>query len=123
MRKFSELNRTKVEWVYDSSKNEWTSLDDWIANGKPTEFDVRGIFINPHGKITKTKTGDVAYIITDGFNIRLPKHMVKVVSQILAEDDLVKAINDGECLFRHRTYEDSDGVTRNSGIFTDRIKS
>ena len=111
---FNEFGKgKKIEWKYDSSDNEWTSLDTWVAQDCSKEFIVKGVFINPHGKISKTETGAVPYIITEGYNIRLPLWCVKMVNALLDNDDYIKGINNGECGARVIQYEDDYGHTRN----------
>ena len=111
---FNELSKNKkAEWAYDSKDNEWTSLDTWVKEDRDRKFVVRGFFINPHGKITKTETGDVPYVVTDGFNIRLPLWYVKLVNMILSSDDLIEGINKGQCGAKVMQYEDNFGKARN----------
>lgn len=118
---FNEMStkKKKIEWSYDSSKNEWSFLDDWVNEGKPNTFVVRGFFINPHGKITKNETGDVPYVVTDGYNIRLPLWYVKMANMILDNEEYISGINQGLCGARITQYEDSFGKTRNKIMLYD----
>lgn len=117
---FNEMSKSKkIDWAYDSSKNEWSFLDDWVAEGKPDTFVVRGFFINPHGKITKKDIGEVPYVVTDGYNIRLPIWYVKMANMILDNEEYISGINQGLCGARIEQYEDNFGQTRNKIILYD----
>lgn len=76
---------------------------DYIKLGELDADDIHtmvSIFIN-----TKSKFGEhpVAGIITaDGemYNLSLPKHLTSLAEEILGNEDMINAINDGECQFR-----------------------
>lgn len=111
---FNELSKRKsIDWGIDTTEFEWINLDDWVNNRRPTEFIVRGVFVNPHGKITKKDIGEVPYAITDGTIIRLPVWMVKMVYMLLDDPALVQGIKDGKCGAKIMQYEDQFGKTRN----------
>ena len=38
---FNELSERKtIDWSYDSTNNDWTSLDKWVEEGRPDKFIV-----------------------------------------------------------------------------------
>ena len=107
---FNELSERKtIDWSYDSTNNDWTSLDKWVEEGRPDKFIVLGVFINPHGKITKTEEGEVPYIVTKGFNIRLPLWHCKMIKMLLADQALIDGIDAGKCGAKVLQYEDPRG--------------
>ena len=118
---FNELSEKKsIDWSYDSTNNDWTSLDKWVEEGRPDKFIVLGVFINPHGKITKTEEGEVPYIVTKGFNIRLPLWHCKMIKMLLNDQALIDGIDAGKCGAKVLQYEDQWGKTRNKIELYDR---
>lgn len=111
---FNEMSKSKkIEWAYKSDNNTWTSLDEWVKEGKANTFVVRGFFINPHGKITKSQTGAVPYVVTDGFNVRLPIWHLKMAEMIMDNDMYIAGINEGLCGAKVVQYMDNYGKQRN----------
>lgn len=111
---FNELSKRKsIDWGIDTTDFGWINLDEWVEKGYADHFVVRGVFINPHGKITKKDIGEVPYVITDGTIIRLPVWCVKMVNMLLDDQTLVQGIKDGKCGAKIMQYEDQFGKTRN----------
>lgn len=108
---FNELSERKsIDWGIETTDFGWMNLDDWVENGNANTFIVRGVFINPHGKITKKDIGEVPYVITDGTIIRLPVWMVKMVKMLLDDPALVQGIKDGKCGAKIVQYDDQWGT-------------
>lgn len=105
---FNELSKKSIDWGIDTTDFGWISLDEWVEKGYAETFVVRGCFINPHGKITKTKVGAVPYAITDGTIIRLPLWCVKMVNMLLDNPEYVQGIKDGKCGARISQYKDKE---------------
>ena len=99
---------------FDSSNLEYITLDNYIKDGYPSEFTVKAVFIN-----NKSKFGPRAVIVSDRFNINVPKHLNNDISKILSNQMYIDAINAGKCGFRVSQYEDNNHVIRNSGNFYD----
>lgn len=91
----------------------FTSLDEVIAENGNKVIPVRSLFTY------KGKFGVRPVLISDTLKINLPDHLLNDVNEIINDNDLVKAINDGKCGFEPSQYEDKNGMIRNSGTFVD----
>jgi hypothetical protein len=79
---------------------EYKSLHDLFNDyGKDKVFTVRAIFINK-----KSKFGESPIIATDMFLVNCPKHMVDSVKEMLIDDDVITAVNNGELGFTVYPY-------------------
>lgn len=57
--------------------------------GADVEYPVRALYVN------KTKYGESAIAVTDGYFINLPSHVVNDVKEIIEDEELVQMINEG----------------------------
>lgn len=112
---FNELNKNKGKrFTFNSDELEFANLADIITEKKGNfKAVVRGCFVYD------AKHGKRPAIITDKVIINVPNHLVKTVEQILANDDMIDAINRGECVIESYQYKDKDGIERNSVRFLD----
>ena len=60
-------------------------------------YEIKGLWINEDGKF-----GPSATLICDGYGVNLPRHLVPVCRQILADPEFVEGINAGVFGFRVR---------------------
>ena len=89
---FNEKYSHGKKFNYDSSKNEFISLKEYT-----TKFP--GV-IRVWGLMTyEGKKGMRCALITDGYNVNLPEHLLKDVESIMATPDEVAAINEGKWYF------------------------
>lgn len=113
---FNEKYSHGKKFTFDSSNNEFISLKDYQTKYPDTNIiTVRGVFTY------EGKKGVRAALVTDGFNVNLPEHLIKDVQSIMVHDDEIVAINEGKCGFRISTYEDTkygNGICY-SGSFCD----
>ena len=110
---FNEKYSHERRFNYDSSKNEFIDLVDYIQNTGNNSFVVRGMFTYDG------KFGERPCIVTDGYNVTVPNHITNDVKSIMSNDAEVAAINAGKCGFRVKHYQDKNGVDRLSGSFYD----
>lgn len=110
---FNEKYSHEKKFTYDSSKNEFIELNELVNTHNMKEFPVRALFTYD------AKYGTRACVVTDGFNVNVPKHLNDDVKSILSHDDEIAAINAGKCGFRVKYYIDSNNVQRISGNFFD----
>ena len=99
---------------FDSSKLEYINLDNYVQDGYPNYFVVKGMFITKSGKF-----GPRGIIVSEAFNIQVPKHLNADISDILSNYDMIDAINEGKCGAKVYQYTDKNGVKRNSIRFVD----
>ena len=110
---FNEKYSHERKFTYDSSKNDFIDLVDFINNTGKKEFVVRAMFTY------EGKYGTRPCIVTDGYNVTVPNHITEDVKSIMANEAEVAAVNAGKCGFRVRHYIDNNGVDRLSGSFFD----
>jgi len=104
---FKKFNRANARrFNFDAKGNQFTNLRKlWdMDKGGEKSYIVRACYINKRGHY-----GDEPMCITDGWNINLPKHLLKVIKDILSDDDAVETINEGKALFQIREYENESG--------------
>ncbi len=61
------------------------------------DYEVKGLWINEEGKF-----GPSATLICDGFGVNVPRHLLPVCREILADSEIVEGINAGVFGFRIR---------------------
>ena len=67
-------------------------------------YEVKGLWINEEGKF-----GPSATMICDGFGVNLPRHLVPICREILADQDFVDGINSGVFGFKIRKAQNKAG--------------
>ena len=67
----------------------------------------------------KFQYGEKGIIITPNCNIYVPEHLIPMIKEVIADDSLVAAVNEGKCGLKIRSYEDNKGITRWSATFVD----
>ena len=87
---FERFNRGSKFNVIDTDGYEYRKLEELYKEyGKEVEYPIRALYIN------KTKYGESAIAVTDGYLINLPSHVVNDVKEIIADEELVQIINEG----------------------------
>lgn len=61
------------------------------------DYEVKGLWINEEGKF-----GPSATLICDGFGVNVPRHLLPVCREIMADSEIVDGINAGVFGFRIR---------------------
>lgn len=82
----------------------WTSLAELAkVEGTGTVYQLRALLINRKGKF-----GNQPVLVTNTHCINGPKHLLKDVSDMLADPEAIAAIREGKAGFVIREYEASD---------------
>ena len=84
----SDFNYERIKDLYNNNGEEY---------GDP----LTAIYIN-----NKSKFGDSPVFATDNFFVNIPEYMLDVSYEILADDESIDAINNGEVGFTIYTYTD-----------------
>lgn len=111
---FNEAFSHGKRFSFDSSKLDYINLNQYVADKYDPEFTVRSVFV-----VEKAKHGPRPVVVSDKFNIYVPNFMVTDVRKILANQDMIDAINEGKCGARIYQYNDKDNVERNGISFFD----
>ena len=99
----------------DGKDNPFMKLSEFVQEfGTDDIVTVLGMYIH-----NKTKFGEKGIIITPNCNIDCPEHMIDMIKEVIASDEMVAAVNAGKCGLKIKSYEDKKGVTRWSGNFVD----
>lgn len=87
---FEKFNKSMRFNPINTLGYEYKKLDELYKEyGADVEYPIRALYVN------KTKYGESAVAVTDGYFINLPSHVVDDVKEIIADDELVRMINDG----------------------------
>lgn len=90
--------------VFNIDTEGWTEYRDLKSllkeNGPDKEYPVHGFYIN-----RKSQYGDAPVIISDGFYVNAPRHMLDDVIKIMGDAEAIDAVNNGLVAFKVRTYE------------------
>ena len=82
----------------------WTEYRDlktlYKENGAEFVYPLHGFYINK-----KSQFGHAPVIISDGYFVNCPAHMLDEVNSILADAEDIAAINNNSVGFKIRTYE------------------
>ena len=89
----------KVFSVDTDGWDVYKSLADLFENDPLKIYPVRGFYIN-----NKSKFGPRPTMISDGFFVNLPEHMLDDVRTIMTNPEDVATIDAGKVAFRVRTY-------------------
>lgn len=113
---FNERFNTKgKKFNADGKDLPFMKLSDFVSEfGTDDIVTVLGMYTH-----NKSKFGEKGIIITPNCNIDCPEHMIDMIKEVVASDEMVAAVNSGKCGLKIRSYEDSKGITRWSGTFVD----
>ena len=96
-----KYNKAK-RFDFEAGKDfEYKKLEDLYVEGEVNIFPLKALYVN-----TKGKFGDKPLAVTDKCFVNLPNHLLDTVKEMLADDELIKAINEGEVGFEIYSYED-----------------
>lgn len=98
---FNEKYSHEKKFTFDSKDNVFIDLKDYATKFEDWTIPVKGMFIY------QAKKGPRGAIVTDGYNINVPKHLNADIESIMANAEEVAAINDGKCAFKITTYIDN----------------
>ena len=94
---------------YNRAGQEYKTLEGLYLEKPDFKHPVRSIYIN-----TKSKFGDAPVVVSDGYNINLPKHMAATVSEMIEDPEAMALIRAGKVAISIYTYtneEDFPGET------------
>ena len=104
----SKYNKALSRFTFKAGEDfEYKSLESLYSSKKGANnlLDVKGLYINH-----KSKFGDAPVLVSDKFYVNLPKHLCDEVVEMIKDDDVVEAINNGKAMAEIYTYE-SNGKT------------
>ncbi len=88
---------------YNRAGQEYKTLRGLYEENTDLIYPIRSIYIN-----TKSKFGDAPVIVSDGFNINLPKHMAATVIEMLQDPEAMALIRAGKVGIKVYTYENAE---------------
>ncbi len=97
----NKYNRTKVFKFSIPAEYKYVSLSElYQRNGKDMIYPVKAIYIN-----TKSRYNDAPVVATDKELVNFPAHLTDTVKQMLQDDEVIDAVNDGKLGFQIYQYE------------------
>lgn len=96
----TRFNTNEVYFTYDREKSRpYTNLETLYKEyGKDKVYKVLGLYIN------EGKFGEQGSAVLEDVQVNLPKHLVPVIKEIRADEELVSDINDGKVGFKIYQY-------------------
>ena len=94
---------------YNRAGQEYKTLGGLFEEMPDIIHPIRSIYIN-----TKSKFGDAPVVVSDGYNINLPKHMTATVSEMLQDPEamaLIRAGKVGLSVYEYSNEEEFPGET------------
>ena len=76
---------------YNRAGQPYRTLQGLFEDDSNLIHPVRSIYIN-----TKSKFGDAPVVVSDGYNINLPKHMAATVTEMLQDQEAMVLIRAGK---------------------------
>lgn len=96
---FTKFNRFEsVQWTKKTEGFSFRKLKD-LADDGISQFQIFGVFIT-----SSNEYGKQPVAIGNDFLVNLPTHQLETVEEILKNQEAVKAIDNGECSLKIRTY-------------------
>lgn len=88
---------------YNRAGQEYFTLEGLFEQNPDLIHTIRSIYIN-----TKSKFGDAPVVVSDGYNINLPKHMCATVQEMLGDPEAMALIRAGKVGIKVYTYTNED---------------
>lgn len=101
----SKYNHDKPKFDVPRRECEWITLAELHKRRPDVDHPLRAVLIN-----RKSKYGNNPVLVTGGYAVHAPRHLLKTVEAILNDADDVAAINAGKVGFRVREYTTRDGL-------------
>lgn len=96
---FGKYNKFKtIDWGMNTENFSYKKLSDYPENAT---MQIKGLFLI---KDNLNGGNQAVAILKDSF-LNLPKHKVEVVTEIINDEDSVKAIKNGECYIKTYKYK------------------
>jgi len=88
---FAKYNKGN-EFDFETPKHfEYKNLKELFNPNIDNTFKINAMFIN-----TKSKFGNAPVVVTDNELINLPMHLTGTVEQMISDDEIVQAVNNGK---------------------------
>lgn len=102
----NKYNKSKLFFTTKAPENVvFTKLSDVAQHFKQDDiFMVQAMFIN-----NKAKFGACPIVLCGNYYISLPSHLTKVVSDMMEDEEVITAINNGQFGFSFYTYQAPQG--------------
>ena len=94
---------------YNRAGQEYKTLGGLFEESPDLIHPIRSIYIN-----TKSKFGDAPVVVSDGYNINLPKHMCATVQEMLQDSEamaLIRAGKVGLSIYEYTNEDEFPGET------------
>lgn len=94
---------------YNRAGQEYKTLGGLFEEAPELIHPIRSIYIN-----TKSKFGDAPVVVSDGYNINLPKHMTATVQEMINDPEamaLIRAGKVGLSIYEYTNEEEFPGET------------
>ena len=101
--KLNQYNKTPLFEFEAPDHFEYKTLRDLAEQGKINHY-VRSLFINH-----KSRYGDSPVAVTNECYVNLPNHLLETVRNLMADNEVVNAINKGALGFTIREYTNQWG--------------
>ena len=96
----SKYNKGVKKFDFTNEENApFISLGELYNADMVKPVELKGVYIN-----SKSKFGEQAVAIIDGFYVNLPKHMVETVKEMLTDEEFVHGVNAGNVYFDVEKY-------------------
>ena len=108
----SKHRKGGIQWGVATEEFEYFKLEDlYEMNGPDFVYELKGVFVNKNKPEKQLKEfGPSPVGILEDKLINLPNHMLQEIEDILADENDIAAIKNGEAIFKIRQYE-SHGKT------------
>lgn len=102
----NQYNKSSL-FTYDSEvEREYTNLEDlYTGNGSDAVYTVEALFINE-----KSKFGHAPVIVSGGYLVNAPSHLLDTVVAMRSDTDFVSLVNDRKVGFKIYSYTNQYGV-------------
>lgn len=88
---------------YNRAGQEYKTLGGLFEENPDLIHPIRSIYVN-----TKSKFGDAPVIVSDGYNINLPKHMTATVLEMMQDAEAMTLIRAGKVGIKIYTYTNEE---------------
>lgn len=100
----NKYNKTKVFTFTIPQEYTYCTLHDlYTKNGKNKVYPCKALYINK-----KSRFGDAPIVAIDEFLVNLPSHLLGTVQDMMNDEELVDAVNEGKFGFTIYTYENKN---------------
>lgn len=99
---------TSIDWGIDTQDMKYKKTSQVQLN---TEYNLRGFYVTPDNGY-----GKGAVLISDDFLLNAPSRFADIISNMLADQEVVEAVKAGKCAFKVYTFESKQFKRTGYGI-------